>query len=106
MRGVGDGGIGYLWGIAEVGCLAARKRPFRSSCLFFALCTVRFFVKSRQTHEKGAVSALNVSDDRFIVWGEKAQEGAFSRELGEGRGEIWICSVGFRVRVWRIAAHI
>lgn len=67
--------------------LSARKCPFRSSCLFVALCTVRFFVKSRQTHEKGAMSALNVSDDRFIVWGEKAQEGAFSCELEEGRGK-------------------
>jgi hypothetical protein len=55
--------------------------------LFVALCTVRSFVKSRQTHEKGARSALNVSDDRFIVWVEKAQEGAFSREFGEERGK-------------------
>lgn len=87
LRGMRDGGIGYLWGIAEVGCLRLESVPFRSSCLLVALCTVRFFVKSRQTHEKGAVSALNVSDDRFIVWGKKAQEGAFSCESGEGRGK-------------------
>lgn len=77
FRGLRDGGIWYLWGIAEVECLAALKRRFRSFFRFVVLCTARSFVKSRQTHEKGAVSALNVLDDRFIVWDRKAQEGAF-----------------------------